>query len=129
MRPSIPMRNRLALLDGGANRQRASFEDSTAAPCGAHRFRSDAAQEDDPPAPYPSFAKRALILCLLLVVVTFAVFQRVPTFDFVDWDDSTNVFENPYYLPATTQHLLILWKQPYNALYMPITSTLWAACA
>jgi len=129
MRPSIPIRSRPTLLVGGADRQRESAADLTEARYGAHRFGSDAAQEDHPPASYPSFAKRALVLCLLLVVVTFAVFQRVPTFDFVDWDDGTNVFENPYYLPVSSQHLLTLWKQPYNALYMPITSTLWGACA
>jgi tetratricopeptide (TPR) repeat protein len=86
------------------------------------------------PNPAPLLAlenglKRRFLLALLLIVFAFAVFQRVPTFDFVDWDDTTNVFENPYYLPGAPEGLGRFWRAGYNELYMPVTYTFWGLCA
>jgi tetratricopeptide (TPR) repeat protein len=78
----------------------------------------------------PSLRSRpGLLLGLLLVLLVFAVFQRVPTHDFVGGDDTINVFENPHFRPLTWQGVAHFWRRPYFCLYMPLTYTVWAGAA
>lgn len=37
-----------------------------------------------------------LLICLFLVITTFAVYQQISHYDFVNYDDDEYVFENPY---------------------------------
>ncbi len=39
---------------------------------------------------------RETLICLLLVTITFALYQQVYTFDFIDLDDNLYVYENSY---------------------------------
>lgn len=69
------------------------------------------------------------IPALGVFLVTLAVFFMACFGAFVNWDDSENVFGNPHYLPVTPASVAKFWTVPYNELYTPVTSTIWAACA
>jgi predicted TPR repeat methyltransferase len=73
--------------------------------------------------------KKSVIICLLLLLATFAVFQHVPAFDFVNWDDAENVYNNPHFYPVTLASVTRFWTAPYNSLYTPLTDTVWAGAA
>ncbi|RMH24679.1 MAG: tetratricopeptide repeat protein [Candidatus Hydrogenedentota bacterium] len=60
----------------------------------------------------------------LLILLTYGHTLR---FGFTNWDDDTNITQNPYIVarPSLT-NLLHLWLQPYATLYIPLTYTLFA---
>ena len=66
---------------------------------------------------------------LILALAVFVVFLPVLSNQFLGWDDSVNVYENPYYHPVTMHNVLRLWLSPYQDLYIPLTYTVWAAIA
>jgi hypothetical protein len=66
---------------------------------------------------------------ILLVVVTLAVFRPVIGHQFLAYDDSVNVYKNPYFQARSLDNLLHFWRYPYEALYAPLTYTLWALTA
>jgi len=72
---------------------------------------------------------RLLTIGAILIVLTCALFWRVSGYEFVDWDDSDNITQNPLYRPLGTSHLSELWTVPYFAAYIPITRMLWAFLA
>ncbi len=72
---------------------------------------------------------RALVIPLLLVLVTCAVFLPSCAHPFVGWDDDQNIYQNPDLLPPTWAGVVRAWKQPYFCAYIPITRTVWAAIA
>jgi tetratricopeptide (TPR) repeat protein len=87
-----------------------------------------------------------LRLPLLLIALVFAVFSRVPTADFVNYDDHVHIYKNPYLDPVTAAGVLHFWlnpfdkpekpktkeelyNSPYEQLYAPLTFTAWALIA
>jgi len=71
---------------------------------------------------------RRHLIVVLLIVITVAVFWQVRDHGFV-WDDSVNVYENPYLKPVTLSNVLHFWQKPYKRLYIPLTYTIWATIA
>lgn len=67
-------------------------------------------------------------VCLLLIVVTLAIFSPIRNHEFV-WDDRSNVAENPYLRQVTGANVLSFWQKPYQQLYIPLTYTVWAGIA
>jgi hypothetical protein len=66
-------------------------------------------------------AKRSVVICLIVGLVTVCTFSRVSTFDFVAWDDMLHVYQNPYLQPFNFKSLLHFWQHPYYSLYIPIS--------
>lgn len=71
--------------------------------------------------------RRLFLGSLLLIVVTvIIVFGRIVGHDFVIWDDTIEVYQNPYFNPITWNHLSYLWTHPYLNLYVPISDVVFA---
>jgi tetratricopeptide (TPR) repeat protein len=66
---------------------------------------------------------------IILVFVTLAVFRPVISHQFLAYDDSVNIYENPYFQTRSLDNLLHFWRYPYEVLYAPLTYTLWALTA
>ena len=80
--------------------------------------------------PVRSGASRGRILpMIILVFVTLVVFGPVIGHQFLAYDDSVNVYENPYFQARSLDNLLQFWRYPYEVLYAPLTYTLWALTA
>ena len=60
----------------------------------------------------------------LLAVVVFA---QVAGFELLQYDDRTNVGENPHLNPVTMSGVARFWSAPYAGLYAPLTYTFFAA--
>jgi Flp pilus assembly protein TadD len=67
-----------------------------------------------------------LLISLILIFATLAVFFPVRNYDFVSWDDDFHVYDNPYLNPVTVENTLHFWQEPYKRLYVPVTYTLWS---
>jgi hypothetical protein len=67
----------------------------------------------------------------LLVVLLAAVFTmgRVVNNDFLWWDDNVNIHHNPDMNPPTFQSVIKYWWTPSQALYIPITYSIWGILA
>ena len=66
---------------------------------------------------------------IILIIVTVAVFWPVLDYQFLAWDDSDLVYENPYLRSISLENLLRFWRYPYQDLYTPLTYTLYAFVA
>ncbi|MBW2431301.1 MAG: tetratricopeptide repeat protein [Deltaproteobacteria bacterium] len=73
--------------------------------------------------------KGRILPMIILVFVTLAVFGPVIGHQFLAYDDSVNVYKNPYFQARSLDNLLHFWRYPYEALYAPLTYTLWALTA
>ncbi|MBN1673584.1 MAG: tetratricopeptide repeat protein [Kiritimatiellae bacterium] len=69
------------------------------------------------------------VIPLLLVAAVAATFWQACAFGFVDWDDNSNVYENPWLQPVSGRSVARFWRGPYESLYVPVTYTVWAALA
>lgn len=67
-----------------------------------------------------------LLIILLLIVVPLLVFGPAGKFGFVGWDDDIHVYNNPYIKSLTSGNILHLWTGPHEAMYIPLTFTVWA---
>ncbi|MBN1672254.1 MAG: tetratricopeptide repeat protein [Kiritimatiellae bacterium] len=65
----------------------------------------------------------------LLVLAVLLTFYPVLGHEFLEWDDSFNVFENPRLNPVTWRHICHFWRHPTEHHMYPLTSTLWALIA
>ena len=74
-------------------------------------------------------ARRPLLLGLLLVLATCAVFGGILGAGFVRWDDDIHVYANPGLHPVSAGHLARFWTAPYQNLYVPLSYSLYAALA
>ena len=63
---------------------------------------------------------------LVLVFVPMIAFRGVVQHDFVDWDDNSNVYENPWLRPLHAANMARFWRAPYERLYIPVTYGAWA---
>ncbi|MBW2427940.1 MAG: hypothetical protein JRF56_03205, partial [Deltaproteobacteria bacterium] len=66
---------------------------------------------------------------IILVFVTVAVFRPVIGHQFLAYDDSVDVYKNPYLQARSLNNLLHFWRYPYEGLYTPLTYTLYALAA
>jgi len=73
-----------------------------------------------------SKAARAWASAALVVAAAVAVYYPVANFQFLNYDDPSNITENSYYRPFTWRNVRQLWLRPYNGVYVPITSMFWA---
>jgi len=72
------------------------------------------------------FAARTAIWGAGVLLITGCVFARVVNHDFVTWDDSIHVYDNPYFHPLNAHNLLQFWLHPYEKLYIPLSYTFYA---
>lgn len=70
-----------------------------------------------------------LLVAVLLMAATLAVFWDVRSHQFVLWDDGDLIYRNPYINPVTRAHLEYVWRHPYAKLYMPMTYSVLALVA
>ena len=70
-----------------------------------------------------------LLPMIILVFVTVAVFWPVLGHQFLAYDDSVDVYKNPYLQARSLDNLLHFWRYPYEGLYTPLTYTLYALAA
>src|SRR3990172_6187967 len=65
---------------------------------------------------------RCLLICLLLALVTLAVFWQVKDLEFINYDDPPYVTENPSVLSGLTRHS-IAWAftTPHESNWHPLT--------
>ena len=72
---------------------------------------------------------RRIVIIALLLVTPVCVYWQALSCDFVSWDDSMFVYDNPYLKPVTREHVAEFWKAPYKALYVPVAYSVWAGIA
>jgi Tfp pilus assembly protein PilF len=72
---------------------------------------------------------RPLAAPLLLLIVVFAVFSPVLRNDFVNWDDQSEILENPSFNPVTIAGLTWNFSHTRLTLYMPVTYVTWGVVA
>lgn len=65
----------------------------------------------------------------LLFSLVFAIHAPTLGYEFVGWDDPINISENPLLNPLRWESLMRFWQGPYEGLYVPLTSSLWALLA
>ena len=66
---------------------------------------------------------------IILVFITVAVFWPVIDHQFLAYDDSVDVYKNPYLQARSWDNLMHFWRYPYEGLYTPLTYTLYALAA
>jgi hypothetical protein len=69
---------------------------------------------------------------VLIIALTLLTFARVPTAEFVRWDDRGTLHQNPRLNPPTWSHLAAYWREwdrGEHGLYVPVTATVWTALA
>jgi protein O-mannosyl-transferase len=82
---------------------------------------------DPHPNPLPGRERgfeRAL-LAFLAFLVTAAVFLPAVPHDFVDWDDSIMLRDNPLMREVSWHAIAAMWSKPLLGLYTPMSYTLW----
>ncbi|MEJ2744295.1 MAG: tetratricopeptide repeat protein [bacterium] len=65
------------------------------------------------------------LISLLLVAATLAVFAPVCRYDFIQYDDSINVCDNPYVSHPSLRSIIRFWVRPYANMYIPVTYSVW----
>jgi tetratricopeptide (TPR) repeat protein len=69
------------------------------------------------------------LLLLVLLGLPALVFARIVAHDFVLWDDTIEIYKNPYLDLPTWQAVAELWRHPYINLYVPVSYTAFALLA
>lgn len=64
-----------------------------------------------------------------LLLVTGLVFTPAVQHDFLVWDDDKNITANPIVSSASIDKLPVLWRAPYQGLYIPVTYSAWTLIA
>src|SRR3954463_3621101 len=70
-----------------------------------------------------------LLTPLALIAMTFAVYLPVLRHGFVNWDDQTEIYQNPDLDPVTLRGVAWNWTHTRMTVYMPLTYTTWAGIA
>lgn len=70
--------------------------------------------------------KSVLLAVVILVAASLLTFGRSTINEFLLWDDSINITDNPYLNPPTEEGLRKLWGGSYAGLYSPVAYTWWA---
>jgi len=71
----------------------------------------------------------AFLWAAALLVFCVAVYSGVLGFQFLAWDDGTNIYRNPAYNPPTFASCAQFWIKPYFAAYIPVTRAVWGVIA
>lgn len=69
--------------------------------------------------------RHQVIVALIPALITVAVFLRVTSYGFVNFDDNIHVYENPYIVDPTGPNLKHLLQTPHQQLYIPASYSLW----
>src|SRR5256885_486506 len=72
------------------------------------------------------FNSRSAILLVVLVLVTLG---RLFTHEFVQFDDPLTIANNPAFNPPNVAAFARYWVKPAEALYVPLTYSVWGALA
>src|SRR4051812_14810123 len=72
---------------------------------------------------------RPSLILIGLLALTFIVYQPVLRHGFVNWDDQTEIYENPDFNPVTPRSVAGNWTHTRMTVYMPLTYTVWAGLA
>lgn len=62
-------------------------------------------------------------------MLTAIVHSRNVFHDFLNWDDTTLLVQNPLLNPVSAEHLGRIWAEPVEGLYTPMAYTAWSAVA
>src|SRR5688572_12788638 len=76
--------------------------------------------------------ERTKAIPLLIIVVTLLVMGRVAGNEFVPWDDSHTLYENPRMNPPTLKTFVryaVEVRKPEGDIYIPLTQFVWAGLA
>lgn len=68
-------------------------------------------------------------LPIIVVIITGAILGPVCGFHFLSYDDSLNIYENPYVTNLSAANLLRFWQAPFAQLYIPVTYSAWSFLA
>jgi tetratricopeptide (TPR) repeat protein len=75
-------------------------------------------------------AKRSITETIVIAAVIVVGFCRIVAHDWINFDDTIHVTENPSFFPMSWQGLAGFWVRPYCKLYVPASYMLFAAeCA
>ncbi len=77
----------------------------------------------------PQERKRVALAFGIVIAVAFLVFSPAIFNDFVDWDDTQLIVQNPRFNPPAWADVGYYWTHVTFNLYQPITCTVWAALA
>jgi len=77
----------------------------------------------------PTNWKLVIVAVAILVAACLLTFGRSAGNQFLLWDDSLHITDNPYLTPPSTEGLGKLWGSSYSGLYNPMSYTWWAALA
>lgn len=66
---------------------------------------------------------------ILLILLTASLYLPVVAHEFVDWDDDKNILRNRLISHPAIENIPALWTKPHEALYIPVTYTLWEGVA
>ena len=66
---------------------------------------------------------------LVIIAMVIVVFGRVTEFDFVEWDDTRNLAENPLLRAPSWQAIVGYFKSPFFDLYIPVSYFVWSLVA
>src|SRR5277367_5433293 len=72
---------------------------------------------------------RFLLPLLILIAVVFLTFGSILRNNFVNFDDQSEIIENPDFNPVTFEKLSWNWTHTRLTLYMPVTYYIWGAVA
>jgi len=90
-------------------------------------FQQTSASAQTPAYRGPGWEK--ILPMITLVLITVAVFWPVIGHQFLAYDDSVDVYKNPYLQVRSLDNLLHFWRYPYEGLYTPLTYTIYALAA
>lgn len=92
------------------------------------RVKKIAADHPSDPARQP-WSRHDLLAVALLVVAVVIAFWPAMRGDFLTWDDTQTVSQNPHLNPAGLGSLRWCWTREHMHLYVPVTYTLWTIVA
>src|SRR3954462_11575738 len=69
------------------------------------------------------------IWSVILALLVLATMGRGCDHEFVEWDDPLTIARNPAFNPPDTHSILGYWSHPAEALYVPLTYSVWGGLA
>lgn len=83
----------------------------------------------DQPGVSPSKTWVRLVPIIILILVPIVVFWPATGHQFLSWDDSVDVYKNPFLQAPSLGNLLHFWRYPYERLYTPLLYSIFALLA
>lgn len=91
-----------------------------------HTGRQDLSHDGKPTA-FARLLGRPTLLGLLLAIAVVLAFGQIVSHEFIEYDDDIHIYRNPAFQPLTIESVAGFWKAPYEALYIPVAYTFFAA--